>query len=101
MDDLVAPLVAEEPLDLARVHALDLLHFTCRVVDEAARELAAIGRDAADAIPDPERAFDGAHAGGQEAPAPFASARSAPSSRCRVPAGFSVYAIQCLRRASG
>src|SRR5262249_58401071 len=42
---------------------------SCRVVDEAARELAAVGRDAADAVPDPERALDGSHAGGQEAPA--------------------------------
>src|SRR5215470_17822418 len=68
MDHLVAPLVAEELLDLPGMGPLDLLHFTCRVVDEPARELAAVGRDAADAVPNAERPLDGAHPGGQEAP---------------------------------
>src|SRR5262245_58066556 len=69
VDDLVAALVAEERLDVARVRALDLLDLERRVVDEPAGELASVRTDAADAVPDPEASLDGAHAGGKEAPA--------------------------------
>src|SRR6185369_12089286 len=67
MDDLVAHLVAERRLDLTRVAALDLLQLGGAVVDEAARELAAVETDAEDAGADAEDAADLAQAGGQQA----------------------------------
>src|SRR5262249_3015491 len=68
VDHLVAALVAEEPFDLPRLRALDLPHLGRRVVHEAARELAAVGSDAADAIAHAEAALDGPHPGREQAP---------------------------------
>src|SRR5207247_5678375 len=50
VDHFVAPLVAEETLDVARVPALDLVELRGAVVDEAARELAPVGAEAAHAV---------------------------------------------------
>ena len=76
MDDLVAHLVAERRLDLARVAALDLVELGGAVAHEPARELAAVEVDALDA---------GADA---EAPAHLAQARrragSGPARRSRA-----------------
>src|SRR5439155_1494001 len=62
VDDLVAALVAEQALDVARVRALDLLELGRAVVDEAAGELAPVGTEAAHAVPHPEAAGDRAYA---------------------------------------
>src|SRR5205814_8157026 len=43
VDHLVAALVAEETLDVARLRALDLLELRRAVVDATARELAPVG----------------------------------------------------------
>src|SRR5207253_7884996 len=67
VDHLVAALVAEEALDLARVRAFDLVELDRGVVDEPARELPAVGRDAAHAVADAEAALDRADAGREEA----------------------------------
>src|SRR5204862_4565994 len=69
MDDLVAALVAEQALDLARLRALDLVELRGAVVDQAARALAAVGAEAAHAVPHPEATHDAAHARRQQAPA--------------------------------
>src|SRR5206468_4463503 len=69
VDHLVAALVAEQALDVARMRALDLLELRRAVVDQAARELAPVGAEAAHAVPHAEAAHDAAHARREEAPA--------------------------------
>src|SRR5206468_6058000 len=69
VDHLVAALVAEQALDVARVRALDLLELRRAVVDQAARELAPVGAEAAHAVPHAEAAHDPTHARREEAPA--------------------------------
>src|SRR3989475_4411061 len=69
VDHLVAALVAEQALDVARVRALDLLELRRAVIDQAARELAPVGAEAAYAVPHAEAAHDAAHARREEAPA--------------------------------
>src|SRR5437016_8591413 len=62
VDHLVAALVAEQALDVARMRALDPLELRLAVVDQTARELAPIGAEAAHAVPHAEAADDAAHA---------------------------------------
>ena len=53
MDHLVAELIAEDRIDVARVTSLDAAELGGAVVDQAASDLAAVGREAADASPAP------------------------------------------------
>src|SRR5438445_5890680 len=69
VDHLVAALVAEQALDVARMRALDPLELRRAVVDQAARELAPVGAEAAHAVPHAEAAHDRTHARREEAPA--------------------------------
>src|SRR5207253_971265 len=68
VDDLVAHLIAQRRLDLARVAAFDLVELAGAVADEAARELASVEADALHARADAERAAHLAQPGRQEAP---------------------------------
>src|SRR2546428_13976300 len=72
VDHLVAALVAEQPLDVARVCTLQALDLRGAVVHETARELPSVGTDAADAVADAEATLDRTHAGGGEAAATLA-----------------------------
>src|SRR5262249_38801081 len=69
MNHLVARLVAEEPLDVARVCALDPVQLRSWVAHQAARHLGAVRTEAAHAVTDAEGSLDGADPRRQQAAA--------------------------------